>query len=47
MTRKTATRRAWCPTCRAFTDHRNVSTDADSTARLECATCQEKASAAP
>jgi hypothetical protein len=38
MTPKTATHRAWCNFCRAFTDHRKAG--ADPAAKLECVTCR-------
>ncbi len=38
-TPKTATHRAWCNVCRAFTDHRKAS--ADPAAKLECVACRE------
>jgi hypothetical protein len=42
MSTKTKIHRAWCSTCRGFTDHRKTRGGADSSAKLECTTCRER-----
>ena len=42
MSTKTRISRAWCKTCRAFTDHRTAAADnPPGQSKLQCTTCSE------